>query len=601
MGSKKPNIEKALVNLPHSAGVYKFFDSENVLIYVGKAKDLKKRVSSYFNKLAGVNRKTLRLVKEIDHLEYTVVNTEFDALLLENNLIKENQPRYNILLKDDKSFPYIVITKEAFPRVYSTRRVNKKYGDYYGPYASVKAMNNVLDLIRKLYTIRTCKLDLSRKNIEAGKYKVCLEYHIGNCLGPCENLQSEEAYDEDIKQVKHILKGHLSIVKDHFKQQMQIAAEQLNFEKAQIFKEKTDLLEKFQVKSLIVNQKLADIDVFTISTEEKRAYVNYLKIVNGTITASETFDVSKKLDEEAEEILKLVMFHARDKYDSANTEILTNIEIESWSEDLDIKTPKIGDKKKLLDLSIKNLLYYKKERNLTKEEKETKEQRQVKQLKEDLRLKELPNHIECFDNSNIQGSNPVASMVCFKGGKPSKADYRKFNIKTVVGPDDFGSMKEIVFRRYKRLKEENKPYPNLIIIDGGKGQLNAAVDSLKKLDLYGTIPIIGVAKRLEEIYYPEDEFPLHISKKSESLKLIQYLRDEAHRFAITFHRNKRSKASISSSLDEIKGIGSKTKEKLYSAFSTISAMKKASVTELSIHIGIDKAKRIKDHFNKKGD
>lgn len=583
--------------LPNKPGVYKFFDSSNTIIYVGKAKDLKKRVTSYFTKGNLDNRKTYRLVSEIKEIEFVIVSSEFDALLLENNLIKENQPKFNILLKDDKSFPSICITNERFPRIYSTRRIDNSKGEYFGPYTSVKAMNNVLELIRKLHTVRTCKYNLSEENIKKKKFKVCLEYHIGNCLGPCEDFQSEENYLQDIEQAKSILKGKIGVVARSYKQKMQEAADNMQFEVAQSFKEKYDRLEKFQSKSLIVNPNITDTDVFSIVSGEKISFINYLKIDNGSIINSETIEVKKKLEEEDTRVLQFSIFDLRKKYNSTNASILVNREVESW-EGVEISIPKIGDKKKLVDLSLKNALFFKKEK-ISKDSVQPNEAI-LQNLMKDLNLQELPIHIECFDNSNIQGTNPVASMVCFKNGKASKSDYRKYNIKTVIGPDDFASMNEVVGRRYHHLKSEKLPFPNLIIIDGGKGQLSAACDALREIGIYGQIPIIGIAKRLEEIYYPEDSIPLYISKKSTSLKLIQQLRDEAHRFAITFHRQKRSKASVTSSLDSIKGIGKSTREKLMQEFKSVTRMKESSEKDLIELIGTSKAQIVLSAI-KKGD
>lgn len=586
------------LTLPEKPGVYKFLDDENTIIYVGKAKSLKKRVSSYFTKTNLDNRKTYKLVSEITQIEFVIVSSEFDALLLENNLIKEHQPKYNILLKDDKSFPSICITNERFPRIYSTRRIDNTKGEYFGPYTSVKAMNSVLDLIRKLYTIRTCKFNLSPENIKNKKYKVCLEYHIGNCLGPCEGFQNEDSYAKDIESAKQILKGKLGIINRSYKEKMNIAATEMKYEVAQSYKEKLDLLEKFQIKSLIVNQKISETDVFTIVSDKSNSlFINYMRIENGSIVNSETIEVKKKLDESDEDIFRFSMFDLRKKYNSSNPYILANIEVEPW-EGVTITIPKIGDKRHLIELSLKNALYYKKERFSKKSTQPN--QAILQNLMDDLKLQDLPIHIECFDNSNIQGTNPVASMVCFKNGKPSKSDYRKFGIKTVQGPDDFASMNEVVGRRYSHLKNENLPLPNLIVIDGGKGQLTAACDALRSLNLYGEIPIIGIAKRLEEIYFPEDEIPIHISKKSTSLKLIQQIRDEAHRFAITFHRQKRSKASIQSSLDAIKGIGNTTKDKLMREYGSVKRLKEVDEKSLTDLIGSSKSKIILEAI-KKGD
>jgi excinuclease ABC subunit C len=588
-----------VLKLPDNPGVYRFFNEEDELIYVGKAKSLKKRVSSYFNKQAGVNRKTRRLVSEIKAIEVTLVNSEFDALLLENSLIKQNQPKYNILLKDDKTFPYLCVSNERFPRIYSTRKFIPSNGTYFGPYASVKAMNNVLRLINNLFTLRTCRYDLSEENITKGKFKVCLEYHIGNCKGPCEGLQSETDYLNDIDQAVNILKGNLSIPRQYFKEHMNSAAAQLEFEAAQKFKDKLELLERFQSKSLVVNPKIADLDVFTIVADEKFAFVNYLRIKNGTINLSQTSEIKKKLNESDEEILTLLIVELRDKFQSSAREVLTNKELDIASENFKMILPQRGDKKKLIELSLKNALFAKKEKYTSLENVKDKSNRVLKQLQADLSLRELPTHIECFDNSNIQGTNPVASMVCFKMGRPSKKDYRHFKIKTVVGPDDFGSMKEVVGRRYSRLLKEEAPLPKLIVIDGGKGQLNAACEALKELNLYGQIPIIGIAKRLEELYFPEDSFPIHIDKKSESLRLIQKLRDEAHRFAINFHRDLRSKNSFNFELEEVKGLGRVTVDKLLKEFGTVSKIEQASEEELIALVGEARTRLIKNFFNQK--
>lgn len=563
---------------------------------MGKAKNLKKRVSNYFNKSATHSPKTVKLISEISDIEFVIVNSEFDALLLENNLIKENQPRYNILLKDDKTFPFICVSNERFPRIYYTRRIIKSKGEYFGPYANLKSMKNIIELIRKLYTIRTCTLNLSDSNIKNGKFKVCLEYHIKNCKGPCEALQTLDDYNLDIEQAKNILRGKISVVYHHFKARMQYYSEVLDFEKAQLFKDKIISLENFQSKSLIVNPGISDIDVFTIHSEENTSIINYMRIVDGMVNLSETFETKSLLDETDKEILHYAIPIIRTKYNSRNKEIISNINIEGLSEDITTILPKIGDKKKLIELSQKNIWYYKKEK-LSKKSDQVPNQAILEQLQTDLRLKELPIHIECFDNSNIQGTNPVASMVCFKNAKPAKREYRHYKIKTVTGPDDFGSMKEIVTRRYSRLLNEGLPMPNLIVIDGGKGQLNAACEALLSIDLYGKIPIIGIAKRLEEIYFPGDQYPIHISKKSYSLKVIQQLRDEAHRFAITFHRNLRSKSSLASELDTIEGIGSVSKKRLLDHFKTISNVKSASETDISKVIGKAKAAIVKKYWS----
>ena len=580
--------------LPDQPGVYKFYNHERALIYVGKAKNLKNRVSSYFNKSKGANRKTRKMASEVRSIEFTIVNSEFDALLLENSLIKKNQPRYNILLKDDKSYPYILLTNERFPRIIPTRRLIHGQGRYFGPFASVKGMNNILELLRNLYHFRTCRYDLSEKNIQEGKFKVCLEYHIGNCKGPCEGLQSEEAYNDDIEQATNILKGNLAVARTYFREKMQEAAETLEFERAQQYKLKIELLAKYQAKSLVVNDHIGDTDVFTIVSDEQMAYVNYLKANKGAIVLTKTIEVKKKLDESDEDILALIMIELRERYRSTATEVLTNVELPLTLDSVSVVIPKIGDKRKLVDMSIKNALYYKRERFNRVQDNKQRISRVVLKLQEDLRLKVPPVHLECFDNSNMQGTHPVASMVCFKNGRPSKKDYRKFNIKTVMGPDDFASMYEIVFRRYKRLLEEEADLPNLIVIDGGKGQLSAACQALKDLGTYGDIPIIGIAKRLEEIYRPEDPYPLHIDKKSESLKLIQRARDEAHRFAITFHRQKRSNAAFRSELEGIKGIGKKTAMSLLKNFKSVKRIKEADEAELSELVGPTKAKALKE-------
>ena len=586
------------LNIPEEPGVYKYFNSTGTIIYVGKAKNLKKRVSSYFTKTNQHNRKTVRLVNEITYIEITIVNSEFDALLLENGLIKENQPKYNILLKDDKSYPSILISNDRFPKIYSTRRIDQDKGEYFGPYTSVKAMNSVIELVQKLYTIRTCSLQLSKENIQKKKFKVCLEYHLGNCKGPCVGLQSEEEYQQDIDAARQIIKGNVSKIKTNYKAQMQEAASQLNFESAQHYKSRLDILDKFQSKSTIVNTSITNVDVFTIIQDDNKNYINYLKILDGSITVSDTFEVTTKMDESIIEIMEYVIPTMQNKFQSSSKLILSNHEVVLWN-NIYVEVPQIGDKKKLVDLSIKNALYFKREKDEQRRLKSQQPNRILKTLQNDLKLQELPIHIECFDNSNIQGTNPVASMVCFKNGKPSKKDYRKFNIKTVVGPDDFGSMREIVFRRYSRLIREDSNLPQLIVIDGGKGQLNAACESLKEVGAYGKIPIIGIAKRLEEIYYPEDPFPLHIHKKSESLKLLQHLRDEAHRFAITFHRTKRSKSAVVSVLDQIKGIGPKSKNQLLIAFGSVKNIETASKTEIGQIIGSKKAEIVSQFFKTK--
>lgn len=578
--------------LPDLPGVYRYYNKEGKLIYVGKAKNLKKRVGSYFNKNSGINQKTRRMVREIQSIEITIVNSEFDALLLENNLIKKAQPRYNVLLKDDKTYPYLLLTNEHFPRIYPTRRVIPSRGTYFGPFASVKAMNNVLDLILSLFTIRTCKLDLSPEKIAADKFKVCLEYHLGNCKGPCEGHQDEKSYRYDIEQAKNILKGNLGVAKSYFKENMQAAAASLDFEQAHHFKEKLELLEKYQAKSLVINPNTDSLDVFAIVSDEKFAFVNYLRIKNGAITLSKTVELKKRLDESDQDLLLTAVVHLRDQFQSDAKEVLVNKDCEDLPEGMVFTVPKIGDKRKLVELSLKNALYYKKEKALLAGENKNKKNRVLLQLQQDLSLTELPKHIECFDNSNILGSHPVASMVCFMDGKPAKKEYRHYHIKTVEGPNDFASMEEVVQRRYKRILEEGASLPNLIVIDGGKGQLSSAVAALRDLDLYGKVPIIGIAKRLEEIYFPGDQYPVFIDKKSESLRLIQRIRDEAHRFAITFHRNIRSKGALGSQLTNIEGIGESTAQKLLKHFKSFKNIESASRESLVELVGKDKAEKI---------
>ncbi len=593
------SLKDSIASLPDSPGIYRYFNDDGVLIYVGKAKSLKKRVSSYFNKQSQYNRKTEKLVSEIRKIEFTLANTEFDALLLENNFIKQYQPKYNILLKDDKTFPYLCILKERFPRIIYTRKYIPKQGEYFGPYSSVVSMKSVLELVRQIYSIRTCNLLLSAENIEQKKFKVCLEFHIGNCKGPCEGLQPESDYLADIAQARNILKGDLSVVEDELTNRMKSAAEAMEFEKAALYKHKLDLLEKFQTKSLVVNRKLTDIDVITITSTETEAYINYLQIKEGSIIFSKNLEIKKRLEETDEEILSLVVQELRSTYRSNNPEVYTNVPLSVKSEEFENVLPQIGDKKKLLDLSLKNALYQKREKEISKEEQKDKKNKVLHIMQENLRLLQYPKIIECFDNSNFQGTSPVASMVRFVDGKPDKKGYRHFNIKTVIGPNDFASMKEIVTRRYKRIMEEQGEYPQLIIVDGGKGQLSSACEALEELGLYGKIPIIGIAKKLEEIYYPEDNLPLLISKKSPALLLIQRIRDEAHRFAITFHRQKRSKNTFVTEIEQIPGIGKKTADKLLAHFKSVKKIKEASVEELTELVGKKNATKLKALSNKR--
>jgi excinuclease ABC subunit C len=587
----KDDIRPQITALPDAPGIYRFYNSDNVLIYVGKAKNIKKRVSSYFVK-SHDSLKTAKLVSEIKRIEYTIANSEFDALLLENNFIKQNQPKYNILLKDDKTFPYLAILNERFPRIIYTRKFIPDNGEYFGPYTSVVSMKSVLDLIRQLYSIRTCSLLLTPENIQQKKFKVCLEFHIGNCKGPCENLQEESSYNDEIAQARHILRGHLSIVENYFKQQMQDAARGMQFERAELFKNKLTLLEKFQTKSLVVNRKITDVDVITITSDEQDAFVNYMQIKEGGIIVSRNLEIKKKLEESDADLLSIAYQEMLPVIIERNQLVYSNIAISTLPEGIDNQVPQIGDKKHLVSLSLKNALYLKTKKDSEREEKKAKKNEVLDILQKDLRLQQSPQVIECFDNSNIQGTTPVASMVRFVDGKPDKAGYRHFNIKTVEGANDFASMKEIVFRRYDRLLEENNPLPNLIIVDGGKGQLTSACEALQELDLYGRIPIVGIAKKLEEIYYPNDSVPLHINKKSPGLFLIQRIRDEAHRFAITFHRQKRSKASFNTEMESIKGIGKKTADVLLTTYKSWKKIKEVPEEELSQLIGAKKAKQI---------
>ena len=574
-----------LKTLPPNPGVYQFYDENDTVIYVGKAKNLKKRVSSYFNKIHDNNRTRL-LVKKIVRHEHIIVPTEVDALLLENNLIKKYQPKYNVLLKDDKTYPWICIKKERFPRVFSTRKVINDGSNYFGPFTNKKTIYTLLDLIRGLYPLRTCNYDLSEEKISNQKYKICLEYHLGNCLGPCEQKIDEELYNQNIVAIKNIVKGNFKSSLDQFQLQMENYAKEMEFEKAQEIKEKLASLENYQSKSTIVNPKISNVDVFTIVSDESYGYVNFLQISYGSITRSHTLEVKKKLDESDFDLLSLAIIDIRQRFNSQSEEVYLPFQI-NLGEKIKVSIPMLGDKKKLVELSLRNAKFYRMDRfkqmKIVDPDRHTK--RLMSQIKVDLRLSGEPYHIECFDNSNIQGTNPVAACVVFKNGKASKKDYRHFKIKTVVGADDFASMEEVVFRRYKRLKNEGRSLPQLIVIDGGKGQLSSAMKSLDLLGLRGKIAIIGIAKRLEEIYFPEDPIPLYLDKKSETLKIIQQLRNEAHRFGITLHRNLRSKGSLNSQLDEIKGIGPKTKELLLREFKSLKRVKAASQKELIDALG----------------
>ncbi len=595
----QPHLKDIISSLPETPGIYKYFDKEGNLIYIGKAKSLKKRVSSYFNKNHYENRKTAVMVGRIANIQFTLVETEIDALLLENSLIKKFQPKFNINLKDDKTYPFICVKRERFPRIFPTRNPIKDGSEYFGPYASGGMMHTILDLIKTIYPLRNCNLNLSEKNINELKFKTCLEFDIGNCKAPCIGLISEEEYSQNIKNIKSILRGNLSEVKIHLKNLMQSAATDLKFEEAARYKRKLDVLENYQSKSTIVTGILNDVDVFSIVSDEKFAFINYLKVSNGIIIQTQTFEVKKKMEESDAELLSLAIAEVRDEYHSTSKEIIVPFDLD-WSDDkIEITIPKLGDRKKLLELSLKNALYYKKDK-LAKYElinPDLKVERILTQMKNDLRLKELPHHIECFDNSNLQGTNPVSACVVFKDAKPSKKDYRIFNVKTVEGPNDFATMEEVIYRRYKRLLDEGQPLPDLIIIDGGKGQLSSAITSLHKLNLYGKIPVIGIAKRLEELYYPEDEFPLYIDKKSETLKIIQQLRDEAHRFGITNHRNRRSKNTFVTELENIKGIGPETAKMLLKELKSVKKIQEADTELLTNIIGAAKAKLVKEYFN----
>ena len=594
------NLEylKSLVYvLPDQPGIYQYFDSLGKIIYVGKAKNLKKRVSSYFNKNQQ-NRKTAILVRSIAEIRHMVVETEQDALLLENNLIKKYQPRYNIRLKDDKTYPWIVIKNEPFPRVFQTRNVIRDGSTYFGPYTSILTVRMLLDLFRKLFKLRNCKLNLSEENIRQKKFKVCLEYHIGNCNAPCVGKIELDQYQKSIDQIKEILKGNITGVIKYLKDLMRQYSVEMKFEDAANVKEKLDLLEKFQSRSTVVSNTISDVDVFTIDVDETFAYVNYLKIIRGAIMQTYTMEIKKVLDESPEELLEFAIVDIRQKIFSNAKEILVPLKLDIQLEGVKIQIPKQGDKKKLLELSERNAKYFRiekmKHQVVSRTEKNA--SRILETMQKDLQLKVQPVHIECFDNSNLQGTNPVSSCVVFKNTRPSKKDYRHFNVKSVEGPNDFASMEEVVFRRYKRLTEEEQSLPQLIVIDGGKGQLSAALNALEKLDLRGKISIIGIAKRLEEIYFPEDSVPLYLDKNSETLKIIQQLRDEAHRFGITFHRNKRSGDFVKSELENISGIGEKTITALLKRFKSIENMKKHSYQEVAEEIGDSKARLVFDFY-----
>jgi len=576
------DYKKALADIPHNPGVYQYWDQEDTLIYIGKAKDLRNRVGSYFNQDTQMNGKTRVLVSKIRKITFTIVDSEIDAWLLENSLIKKHQPRYNIMLKDDKTYPWIIIKKEAFPRLYWTRNKIKDGSTYFGPYASVGMMHTILDLIKETYPLRTCNLPLTDENIDNGKFKVCLEYQIGNCKGPCQAYQSHSDYDQNIEEIKEILNGKISNVIREVKQIIKNAVADLNFEYAHQYQKKLLVLEKYQSKSTVVNSSITNVDVVNIASDERYAFVNYLKIMNGSIIQTQTIEIKKRLDESDEELLTIAITEFRTKFHSTSKEVIVPFDITLSDENLKFTVPKLGEKKNLLELSHKNVLFFRREK-LNQYEKlnpDLRSERILTQMQKDLMLTQLPVHIECFDNSNFQGAYPVSAIVVFKDAKPSKKDYRHFNVKTVEGPNDFATMEEAVYRRYKRMIDEEESLPQLIIIDGGKGQLSSAVSSLKKLGIDKKVTVIGIAKRLEELYYPGDSYPLHLDKKSETLKVIQQLRDEAHRFGITFHRKKRDQGTLKTELESIPGIGKTTADKLLRQFKSVKKIKEASTPEL---------------------
>lgn len=591
----------ALKNVPHKPGIYQFWDKEKELIYIGKAKDLRNRVTSYFNN-PNVNGKTRVLVSKINNITFTIVDTEVDAWLLENSLIKKHQPRYNVMLKDDKTYPWIIIKNENYPRIFWTRRIIRDGSKYLGPYASVSMMHNILDLIKETYPLRTCNLALTRQNIEKGKFKVCLEYQLGNCKGPCQDFQTEADYDHNISEITDVLNGKIGGVLRELKKDMDAAVTEMNYELAHRLKRKFELLENYQSKSTVVNSSITDIDVFSIASEEKYAFVNFLKIMNGTIIQTQTIELKKRLDESDEELLTLAISEFRSRYNSHSKEVIVPFKIDvEDSSAIKFTVPKLGEKKKLLDLSQKNVLFFKKEKidQYEKLNPDIRTDRLLTQMMTDLRMNQLPRHIECFDNSNFQGKYPVSAIVVFRDGKPSKKDYRHFNVKTVEGPNDFATMEEAVHRRYRRMLDEGSELPQLVIIDGGKGQLSAAMKSLKLLGIEKQLTVIGIAKRLEELFYPGDQYPLYLDKRSETLKVIQQLRDEAHRFGITFHRKKRDKGTLVTELDLIDGIGKTTSGKLLKYFKSVKKIREASEEELLEIVNTKQAKAILEYFGNK--
>ena len=578
--------------------MYKHFNSDGKLLYVGKAKNLKKRVSSYFNRKTYDNRKTKTLVKKISNIEWIVTHTEQDALLLENTLIKKHKPTYNILLKDDKTFPFIVIKNEPFPRVVSTRQTTKGGGEYFGPFTSVKSMYTVLDLCKKLYPIRSCSLKLSDSNIKSRKFRVCLEYHVGNCLGPCVGKQNKEDYNSSIDSIRHILKGNLGDVKDELNKSMKEAADGLAFEKAELIKSRLKSLEKYQAKSTVVHPTITNVDVFTIVSDSTTAYVNCMNIVSGSIVKGQTFEIKKQLIDSEKEILESAIPLIREVFRSRSKEVYVPFQIDV-EEGLRVSVPQKGDKKKLVEMALKNAHFFMKDRHKQQEQvdPEAATTRLMATMKGDLGLKDEPRHIECFDNSNMQGTNPTSACVVFKNGRPAKKDYRHFNIKTVEGPDDFASMKEAVYRRYRRLTEEGESLPQLLIIDGGKGQISHAREALEELGLEGDIKVVGIAKRLEELFFPGDSMPLYLDKRSQTLKVIQQMRNEAHRFSLKHHRKRRSKGALESELDKITGVGEVSREKLLDVFGSVNGVSEASLDDLSRVVNSKAAKNIVDHFS----
>src|ERR1700743_420667 len=599
--NNKFDHREALKNIPHRPGVYQFWDDEKELIYIGKAKDLRNRVTSYFNKDLNVNAKTRVLVSKIRNITFTIVDTEVDAWLLENSLIKKHQPRYNVMLKDDKTYPWIIIKNEHFPRIFWTRRIIKDGSKYLGPYASVSMMHAILGLIKETYPLRTCNLALTRPNIDAGKFRVCLEYQLGNCKGPCQNYQTEDDYDNSIEEIKDILNGKIGAVLRRLKSEMDAAVTEFNYELAHRLKRKFDLLENYQSKSTVVNSSITDIDVFSIASEEKYAFVNFLKIMNGTIIQTQTIELKKRLDESDEELLTLAISEFRTRYNSHSKEIIVPFKVDvDDTSTIKFTIPKLGEKKKLLDLSQKNVQFFKKEKidQYEKLNPEIRTDRLLTQMMKDLRMNQLPRHIECFDNSNFQGKYPVSAIVVFKDGKPSKKDYRHFNVKSVEGPNDFATMEEAVLRRYRRVLDEDTGLPQLILIDGGKGQLSSAMKSLKLRGLEKQVTVIGIAKRLEELFYPGDQYPMYLDKKSETLKIIQQLRDEAHRFGITAHRKKRDKATLATELELIPGIGKTSAEKLLKYFRSVKKIREATGEELQEVVNAKQAGAIVAYFKK---